>query len=393
MRVRYGKPIKVKSILGKSNFYSLSSASDKLISHNASSKTIQEFFDAIVPTHKLFLCYNVQGDVQSNLMRIIIVRHNGSSVMASGTVSRTDNYYYQKVTAGTGVTTNQPNADMWLQKNSGYTFASGTTFNCFVIDLTETFGAENEPTAQEFYNKYNKYFPLIATGEEITIDRGSGKISLREENKIFTNNLPADYQEVLYIESTGKQAINLNYRATQSTEFEITFMRTGTTSQPYYQWLLSAYGGGDYPQCTITSSNASFRDNQGNGATFNISTALNTKHTAIYHNKNFYYDGELQGVVPEQNNFTTDSMKLFDASRGSTLFWPFIARVYSCKIWSDSNTLARNMIPCYRKSDQEPGMYDLVNNVFYTDRYNNLEKFKVGKNIISCKVAGDSRNV
>ena len=34
----------------------------------------------------------------------------------------------------------------------------------------------------------------------------------------------------------------------------------------------------------------------------------------------------------------------------------------------DGDTLIRNYIPCYRKSDNEIGLYDIVNNVFYTNQ-------------------------
>jgi len=44
----------------------------------------------------------------------------------------------------------------------------------------------------------------------------------------------------------------------------------------------------------------------------------------------------------------------------------FIGRVEYSKIY-DNGTLVRNMIPCYRRSDLKPGMYDTVNNVFYTN--------------------------
>ncbi len=43
-------------------------------------------------------------------------------------------------------------------------------------------------------------------------------------------------------------------------------------------------------------------------------------------------------------------------------------RLYSCQIW-DGNTLIRDFVPCYRKSDNEVGLYDIVNDVFYTNRY------------------------
>ena len=37
------------------------------------------------------------------------------------------------------------------------------------------------------------------------------------------------------------------------------------------------------------------------------------------------------------------------------------------KIWNDSNVLVRDFIPCYRKSDNVAWLYDLVNNIFYTN--------------------------
>ena len=104
------------------------------------------------------------------------------------------------MTVSTGTTTNPETADTWLQLNSGKTFGAGTSYSWFIIDLTEAFGSGNEPTAQQFYNKYNKYFSLIAVDEEITIDDKAGKILI--------SRLPSEYQEVEYIESTGTQYID-----------------------------------------------------------------------------------------------------------------------------------------------------------------------------------------
>ena len=55
-------------------------------------------------------------------------------------------------------------------------------------------------------------------------------------------------------------------------------------------------------------------------------------------------------------------------------------RVYSCKIY-DGETLVRDFIPCYRKSDAIAGMYDLVNNTFYTSE--GTEDFTIEKTIPS----------
>lgn len=43
-----------------------------------------------------------------------------------------------------------------------------------------------------------------------------------------------------------------------------------------------------------------------------------------------------------------------------------LMKLYYCK-WYDGNTLIRDFIPCYRKSDNEVGLYDIVGNQFYTN--------------------------
>ena len=44
------------------------------------------------------------------------------------------------------------------------------------------------------------------------------------------------------------------------------------------------------------------------------------------------------------------------------------ARIYRdfCKIY-DNDNLVRDFVPCYRKADDEIGMYDMANGVFYTN--------------------------
>ena len=41
-------------------------------------------------------------------------------------------------------------------------------------------------------------------------------------------------------------------------------------------------------------------------------------------------------------------------------------QLYGCKIWDD-DILVRNFVPCYRVSDNKPGLYDLVNDEFLTN--------------------------
>ena len=47
--------------------------------------------------------------------------------------------------------------------------------------------------------------------------------------------------------------------------------------------------------------------------------------------------------------------------------WNNRLRYFYIEFYDNNDTLVRNFIPCYRKSDTEIGLYDLVNDVFYTN--------------------------
>ena len=61
-----------------------------------------------------------------------------------------------------------------------------------------------------------------------------------------------------------------------------------------------------------------------------------------------------------------------------TNYTPALARYYESKWWNDG-TLVRHFIPCYRISDDKPGMYDIVNDVFYTNV--GTGEFELGPNL------------
>lgn len=51
----------------------------------------------------------------------------------------------------------------------------------------------------------------------------------------------------------------------------------------------------------------------------------------------------------------------------------------SCKIWNDKK-LVHNFIPCYRYSDEKPGLFDTVEGKFYTNQANG-DDFTVGSEV------------
>jgi len=42
-------------------------------------------------------------------------------------------------------------------------------------------------------------------------------------------------------------------------------------------------------------------------------------------------------------------------------------RLYHLKLW-ENNIIVRDFIPCYRNSDGEIGLYDSINDIFYTNQ-------------------------
>ena len=54
------------------------------------------------------------------------------------------------------------------------------------------------------------------------------------------------------------------------------------------------------------------------------------------------------------------------ATYGLDMNKKFCGNIYSCQMYDENEVLVRDFVPCYRKADNKSGMYDLVNDVFYT---------------------------
>ena len=63
------------------------------------------------------------------------------------------------------------------------------------------------------------------------------------------------------------------------------------------------------------------------------------------------------------------NMYIFAYNENGSITWKPNMKLYSFKVYSDASTLVRDFIPCYRKSDNVIWLYDLVNDVFYTNQW------------------------
>lgn len=179
----------------------------------------------------------------------------------------------------------------------------------------------------------------------------------------ITPRLPDEYQEVEYIQSTGTQYINTNYKITPNTEIIVDGMIIGNG---YFAIAGRAgyYMSGIYGNSSTSKICARWR----NGASSNLTVATSedigeNRHTFKLNKTAFYIDNVNKGSFNSTYNFSvTDDIYIFGLGKVSMS----VGRLYSMTI-SDNGVLARKLIPCYRKSDNAIGLYDLVNNVFYTN--------------------------
>lgn len=159
----------------------------------------------------------------------------------------------------------------------------------------------------------------------------------------LSQRLPDTYQEVEYIVTDGNQYIDTGTAPGTALVFDIKLSITTASSAKLV--VQGNYGLRTTPNFVNYVSGKRFSGS---------SVTLNTIYSVQGSNSFLTVNG-VSGVQE------TDS----DTPSGNvTLFKDTIGRLYSCRLWN-GETLVRNFVPCYRKSDNEIGLYDLVNDVFY----------------------------
>ena len=180
--------------------------------------------------------------------------------------------------------------------------------------------------------------------------------------------LPPEYQAVEYIESTGTQFIQLPYG------FDDTDVITITAS------IDTDYGTDKFILCPMTWNNNQNRFaivgvfskyycvGYGSSSTGNTKLVPNTEndgdvHTWTYSDHLFKIPklGLERSVSNLQFGGTTTNLKLF---YGYNVLTKGKVSYYKHK---KANGNTYELIPCFRISDDVIGMYDRINNVFYTN--------------------------
>lgn len=228
-----------------------------------------------------------------------------------------------------------------LKTQSGDTMYPETSADK-VIGLSDTYVTKN--TAQEVSGK--KSFTQKPVFKETTV-------------------LPSGYQQVKYITASGTQYIDTGYKQTtekMKVEFACSF--------PYPTGGMSLFGSNsNYDLVPYSSGNYAFSHWVGSSGgivpvtydpDYNEATYILDNGSLSLNLNGATSTGTYSGTIINNHNFFIFGKNGAGSSgeRGNGY------RLYFLKLY-DNGTLVRNLVPCYRESDNEIGLYDLVGNTFY----------------------------
>lgn len=201
----------------------------------------------------------------------------------------------------------------------------------------------------------------------------------------YTIQLPAGYTRLGYIESTGRQYIDLGYKGNGNTKVEVKFK--------YYQ-TSSATGSGRVFGSRISAASGAFAM----GASSGTVSSTNNKIFWCYDSQQFYVDNTDFGLdvwktvvfsatehsidgVSVGNDYnivefeTPQNLKLFAFDNNGTIGYGYVDIAY-CKLW-DNGVLVRDLVPA-KNSSNVIGMYDTVSGRFFTNAATSGEDFRPG---------------
>lgn len=179
------------------------------------------------------------------------------------------------------------------------------------------------------------------------------------------SRLPSAYQEVKYLLSTGVQWIDTEITPTTNTRLEIDFKFTETPTTTQYIFN-GAIDSGMFA-CRYRGTpdfQVQFRGTENVWSNTGI-TDINKHKYIVDASIGKWFIDDLEGQFTYSGSSAANILLLAYRSRSSYDFFA-IGRIYGCSI-KNNNELVRHLIPCYRKSDNKPGMYDIVNDVFYVN--------------------------
>ena len=213
-----------------------------------------------------------------------------------------------------------------------------------------------------------------------TLTVGTSTITVTYQSKTTTFNVTVStgYQTLSYIQGDGAAYINTNFTPDQNTSIEIDYENTKTSSDPFQVPIgvtedtgTSANGNGYYFYISGTNGVAVYVAHGGqattaSGVTLSVGDRKKYKLSASsYSIDDVSYGTPSTGLVPLTSSVGYP-FYVFARNQGDSANTRAFStgKVYDLKIY-ESGTLVRHYKPVKRTSDNEYGLYDEVNDVFY----------------------------
>lgn len=214
--------------------------------------------------------------------------------------------------------------------------------------------------------KNNTTFSSIMKGNKLIQTIKKGLITVYEAYK----KLPNEYQEFDYIASSGTQFIKTNIIPTESMSYDIN-IDFSFISLSYYGNIVSSQASGNAVYLTRLLGNTSkFTWAPPNSTVIELidNVIIGNRYNMKIHyesgNHSLLFDGEKLFTSNSDMVKTTVPFTLF--TNNSSNEYPSKSKTYKCRIRINGKRTL-NLVPCQRKSDGKVGMYDTINDVFYTN--------------------------
>lgn len=183
------------------------------------------------------------------------------------------------------------------------------------------------------------------------------------------------YQEVEYLESNGSQFINLNFGFSPTDVIDTKFAVLSGTSDKYV--VSPAIWNNSNNRFGLGVQNGAYTAAFGAMASGSCKLVPTTTYNSDL--VTWHYENRLVQVKEKGLSFDTSAITFGSDTANLRLFYGYNANTsarLSHYFHYKSNGAKIELIPCYRRTDRKPGLYDLVSETFYTN--DGLSDFVVG---------------
>lgn len=216
---------------------------------------------------------------------------------------------------------------------------------------------------------YSKYTETVSKSFTLNVRQPRYHVTYLDND--ISASIPEEYQKIEYIESTGTQYIDTGVIAKGTIGFEVAFFSNDkfTGSYPGYGSVFGARTGSAKNEIQVTTYSNSLNKrgtfrygNESYGANIN----LEVKNYISYLNNEYTVNGIVYDI-PRTTFNSNKNITIFAVNNNGTVIQHGHVKLYSLKLY-DNNILIRDFVPCFRISDGEIGLYDIVTKSFYINQ-------------------------